>query len=133
MNELKQKLATAVKLDLRSRSAYSVQQQISFRNTGIGFSAALLNGIGVSTEEKSGVNVYVNRKYNVLIFEFIKDPKEGALTLQPKNGIACTAVYKLLKKNGYAAPRGHYTPTSISQDLENGRSYVEFALPGVAK
>lgn len=133
MNEIKQKLATAVKLNVRERCAYSTEQRISFRNTGIGFSAGLLNSIGVSLKEKSGVNVYINRKYNVLIFEFLKDPKQGTLVLSPKVGISCTAVYKLLRANGYAVPRGHVTPSSITQDLEAERSYVEFTLPGVAK
>lgn len=133
MNEIKHKLETAVKLSVRERSSYSTERRISFRNTSIGFSAALLKSIGVSTVDKSSVNVYVNRKYNSLIFEFVKDPKQGELMLPPKNGISCNAVYKLLQSNGYAAPRGHFTPTSISQDLESGMSYVEFTLPGVAK
>lgn len=133
MNDIKQKLATAVKLDLRARCAYSDEQRISFRNSGIGFSAALLKSIGVSLDAQSGVNVYVNRKYNSLIFEFVKDPKQGALVLTPKVGISCRAVYKLLQANGYAAPRGHFAPASITQDIEYGRSYVEFTLPGVAK
>lgn len=130
MNELKQKLATAIKLELSQRIAYGTEQCISFRDTSIGFSVVLLRSIGVSTDKRSGVNVYVNRKYNVLIFEFVKDPKQGALTLQPRMGISCSAIYKLLKNNGYSAPRGHFTPTSISQDLEAGRSYVEFSLLG---
>lgn len=133
MNDIKQKLATAVKLDIRARCAYSDEQRISFRNSGIGFSAALLKSIGVSLDAQSGVNVYVNRKYNALIFEFVKDPKQGALMLTPKVGISCRAVYKLLQSNGYAAPRGHFAPASISQDFEAGRSYVEFTLPGVVK
>lgn len=133
MNELKQKLATAVKLDVRAHYAKINEQLISFRNTGIGFSAGLLNSIGVSLKEKSGVNVYINRKYNVLIFEFLKDPKQGTLSLSPKMGISCTAVYRLLLTNGYAVPRGRFTPSSIAQDLESGRSYVEFTLPGVVK
>lgn len=133
MNEIKHKLETAVKLSVRERSSHSTEQRISFRNTSIGFSARLLNGIGVSLKDKSGVNVYINRKYNVLIFEFLKDPKQGTLVLAPKVGISGNAVYKLLQSNGYAAPRGYFTPTSISQDLESGMSYVEFALPGVAK
>lgn len=133
MNEIKQKLATAVKLDIRAKCAYSDEQRISFRNSGIGFSATLLKSIGVSMDAQSGVNVYVNRKYNVLIFEFMKDPKQGALVLTPKVGISCRAVYKLLQANGYAIPHGHYAPASISQDLETGRSYAEFTLPGVTK
>lgn len=133
MDELKQKLATAVKLDLKGKSAFSVQKQISFRNTSIGFSCALLKSIGVSTTDKSGVNVYINRKYNVLIFEFIKDIKQGVLTLQPKIGISCTAVYKLLQSNGYPVPRGRFTHISIHQDLDTGLSYVEFALTEVVK
>ena len=133
MNEIKQKLATAIKLNIRERCAYSTEQYISFRNTGIGFSAGLLNGIGVSLKDKSGVNVYINRKYNVLIFEFLKDPKQGMLSLAPKVGISCMAVYKFLRANGYAVQRGRFTPASITKDLETGRSYVEFTLPGVAK
>lgn len=133
MNEIKQKLATAIKLNVRERCAYSYEQHISFRNTGIGFSAGLLNGIGVSLKDKSGVNVYINRKYNVLIFEFLKNPKQGTLSLTPKVGISCTAVYKLLRANGYAVPYGRHAPSSITQDLETGRSYVELNLPGVAK
>lgn len=136
MTDIQMKLADATKLTItRTTSARSAQPYVSWRENTIGFSAELLRRIGMPYEKPCSVNVYVNRKYDIVIFEFLLDSSKGTLLLSPKHGVGCNCLNKLLRDSGYPPiPVGRYTPTSMTKDvLDASRAYVEMSIPGVAK
>lgn len=136
MTDIQMKIADATKLTItRTSSSRNAKPYVSWRKDTIGFSAELLRRIGMPYEKPCSVNVYVNRKYDVVIFEFMLDRSKGALLLSPKNGISGTCINKLLRDSGYPPiPTGRYTPTSMIKDvLDSSRAYVELSIPGVAK
>lgn len=136
MNDIQMKLADATKLTItRTTSARNAQPYVSWRKDTIGFSVELLRRIGMPYEKPCSVNVYVNRKYDVVIFEFLLDSSKGALLLSPKHGVSGTCLNNLLRDSGYPPiPTGRYTPISMTKDvLDASRAYVEMSLPGVAK
>lgn len=136
MMDIQMKLADATKLTItRPSRIRNAQPYVSWRENSVGFSAELLRRIGMPYEKPCGVNAYVNRKYDVVIFEFLLDKSKGALALTPKHGVSNTCLNKLLHDSGYPPiPIGRYTPTSMIKDvLDTSRAYVEMSIPGVAK